>query len=135
MPDLRARGFEELKVGNSWNGDRYRGINSTWRDPGTGQVFEVQFHTTDSFQAKMDTHQWYEEQRLSATPQHRRAELQGMQNEVFAQVPRPAAADTVAGADPVPTGRARALGGSAGLTGSHIAAATDRISTDCGQAR
>src|SRR5204863_7537633 len=114
LTDLHAHGFEELKVGNSWNGERYRGINSTWRDPKTGQVFEVQFHTTDSFQAKMDTHHWYEEQRLSATPEHRRAELQGMQNGVFARVPHPPAAESVTAADPIPTARARTLGGTAG---------------------
>lgn len=131
LTDLRAHGFEELKVGNSWDGERYRGINSTWRDPETGQVFEVQFHTADSFQAKMDTHHWYEEQRLSATPRHRQEELQEMQNEVFAGVPHPPAAESVTRAYPVPTGRARTLGGAVGTIGAHAAAGTDRLGEEC----
>ena len=44
-----------------WDGDEYKGINSRWRDRvATGQAFEVQFHTPESWDAKQKTHDTYE---------------------------------------------------------------------------
>ena len=40
--------------------DQYKGINSQWIDPESGQRFEVQFHTRISFEAKQLTHDAYE---------------------------------------------------------------------------
>lgn len=37
---------------NTFGGDGYQGINTTWRDPSTGHSFEVQLHTPESFAAK-----------------------------------------------------------------------------------
>ncbi len=42
---LRHAGFGWIDRENSWTKEQYRGINSRWRVPGGGQVFEVQFHT------------------------------------------------------------------------------------------
>ena len=54
---LKERGFELQKLTNSWSGDQYKGLNSQWTEPGTGQRFEVQFHTRISFEAKQLTHE------------------------------------------------------------------------------
>ena len=57
---LKGEGFELHKLKNYWSDDQYRGINSTWIEPDTGQRFEVQFHTRISFEAKQLTHTAYE---------------------------------------------------------------------------
>jgi hypothetical protein len=63
-----AAGYEPVKFKNTWGSPAYQGINSFWRDPQTGHVFEMQFHTQDSFDAKMVTHDLYEQARLPGVP-------------------------------------------------------------------
>jgi hypothetical protein len=46
---LKAEGFELVKLKNLWTDDQYKGINSQWRRPETGLLFEVQFHTVALF--------------------------------------------------------------------------------------
>ena len=46
MTALQDQGFELEVRRNSWDNDEYKGINSRWRDPASGQLFEVQFHTS-----------------------------------------------------------------------------------------
>ncbi|ALG09273.1 scabin-related ADP-ribosyltransferase [Kibdelosporangium phytohabitans] len=62
--DLRQRGFEEVRRTNFWNvgmdENPYQGINSRWRDPESGLMFEVQFHTPESWHVKSETHDAYE---------------------------------------------------------------------------
>ena len=60
---LKEHGFELHKLKNSWSGDQYKGLNSQWIDPDTGQRFEVQFHTRISFEARQPAHR-----RLRAAP-------------------------------------------------------------------
>jgi len=88
---MTERGYEPVpgKFKVSWDSPDYRGINSSWRDPRTGQVFELQFHTPDSLAAKESTHALYEEQRLPGTSPERQAELQRLQREIFSKVPVP----------------------------------------------
>ena len=57
---LKGEGFRLNKLKNYWSDDQYKGINSTWIEPDTGQRFEVQFHTRISFEAKQLTHTAYE---------------------------------------------------------------------------
>jgi hypothetical protein len=57
---LKGEGFKLDKLKNYWSDDQYKGINSTWIEPGTGQRFEVQFHTGISFEAKQLTQTAYE---------------------------------------------------------------------------
>ncbi|MEU6116060.1 hypothetical protein ABZ840_16220 [Streptomyces sp. NPDC047117] len=64
--ELRARGFEEIKVQNTWIDPVYKGINSAWIHPESGQRVELQFHTPDSFDVKMDNHALYELSRSGA---------------------------------------------------------------------
>jgi hypothetical protein len=86
---LGDRGYELVGRRNFWGGEDYQGINSTWRDPTTGQVFEVQFHTAESFAAKTETHAMYERGRLPGTPPDEVARLIREQREIFDRIPRP----------------------------------------------
>ncbi len=97
MERLAALGFE--KVGalknfwqrNAFNG-RYRGINTTWREPRTGQLFEFQFHTAESLAAKEFEHPWYELQR---TPNKHPLEVEFAKEQallIFGEVRFPAGA-------------------------------------------
>ncbi|MEU8955562.1 hypothetical protein AB0C93_14785 [Streptomyces sp. NPDC048518] len=86
---LRARGFENVTFKNTWDSPGYKGINSTWRDPASGRVFEVQFHTPESFVAKMETHVLYEKGRLPGVTGDELRAINDQQNELFDQVPAP----------------------------------------------
>lgn len=57
---LEAEGFELVKVADTWANDGYKGVNSTWVDPATGRVIEIQFHTAESFLRKTTGHGPYE---------------------------------------------------------------------------
>ena len=57
---LNDQGFVLQKLRNYWSDDKYNGINSQWIEPDSGQRFEVQFHTSISFEAKQLTHLAYE---------------------------------------------------------------------------
>ena len=63
---LEARGFIPLEHRDSWTSEQYKGINSRWQEPESGLVFEVQFHTRISYEAKQLTHQAYERIRSGA---------------------------------------------------------------------
>jgi hypothetical protein len=78
---LKAAGFEEVKLKNLWSSSQYKGINTQWRRPETGLRFEVQFHTSESLQAKELTHGAYERLRRpeSETTQVERDELEEFQ--------------------------------------------------------
>jgi hypothetical protein len=80
---------------NSWEEPGYQGINSWWRDPATGHTFEVQFHTPESFDAKMETHDLYEQQRLPGVTQEEQDALQQQQDQIFDAVPRPPGASGI----------------------------------------
>ncbi len=76
---LKLTGFELVELRNSWGSETYKGINSRWRVPDGGQLFEVQFHTAISFEAKQLTHQAYERIRNPVTPDGRtERELRGL---------------------------------------------------------
>lgn len=83
---LKARGFSLVGLHNTWTSDQYKGINSRWRDPGSGVRFEVQFHTGVSFQAKQLTHESYE--RLRSNPRKNRG-LREFQRTVTFLIPIP----------------------------------------------
>ena len=93
VDDLQARGFESVTFKPTWEDPTaYRGLNSTWRDPATGQVFELQFHTPESFAAKMQTHELYEAARVPGVPADEIARIQAQQAEIFSRVPTPVGA-------------------------------------------
>ncbi|SFY17280.1 hypothetical protein [Streptomyces atratus] len=99
IDDLQAKGFENVTFKNTWDSTGYKGINSTWRDPISGQTFELQFHTADSFAAKMDGHVLYEKERLPGVSPDELAAIKAEQSELFGKVPVPhdAGAITIGG--------------------------------------
>jgi hypothetical protein len=86
---LQSQGFEPFDLVNSWQAEEYRGINSRWREPESGLLFEVQFHTWASFEAKQLTHAAYERLRNPATSDSERDELQEFQRKASAEIPIP----------------------------------------------
>jgi hypothetical protein len=86
---LKEQGFELNKLRNFWSEDQYRGINSQWVDPDTGQRFEVQFHTNISFEAKQITHDAYKRLRTHQADRFEELVLEAFQRKVAADVPDP----------------------------------------------
>jgi hypothetical protein len=94
---MRETGFEMVQLKNLWNEEQYRGINSRWLDPSSGQRFEVQFHTQISFEAKQLTHELYEHLRDPLTPRADVAVLRSFQHEVTASIPTPHGVEGITG--------------------------------------
>jgi hypothetical protein len=86
---LKGEGFKLHKLKNYWSDDQYKGINSTWIEPDTGQRFEVQFHTRISFEAKQLTHTAYERIRTKQADVFEELVLEAFQKKVTADVPVP----------------------------------------------
>jgi len=86
---LLDRGFQPFDRVNSWQAEEYKGINSRWREPESGLLFEVQFHTRASFEAKQLTHRAYERLRNPSTSDTERAELQEFQRKASEEIPVP----------------------------------------------
>jgi hypothetical protein len=86
---LREQGFELNKLKNFWSSDQYKGINSQWVEPSTGQRFEVQFHTRISFEAKQLTHGSYERLRTQQADKFEELVLEAFQTKVTGEVPIP----------------------------------------------
>jgi len=92
---LDAAGFERFDRRNSWEHEEYKGINSRWREPESGLIFEVQFHTHASFEAKQLTHPAYEKLRSPGTPKAEQEAAARFQREVSAKVPVPPGATEI----------------------------------------
>lgn len=76
LETLQAQGYEVLKVKNSFKpGAPYKGVNTQIKAP-DGQVFELQFHTLQSFHTKQNlSHELYEKMRVLPDADPRKAEL------------------------------------------------------------
>lgn len=85
---IASEGFELVERRNSWTKEEYKGINSRWRAPESLQLFEVQFHTQASFEAKQTTHGAYERLRSGVPPEEQKR-LDQFQRDVAARVPIP----------------------------------------------
>jgi hypothetical protein len=96
---LKNEGFELQNLWNAWSKDQYKGINSQWIDPESGQRFEVQFHTRISFEAKQLTLPAYERLRTRQPDKFEQMVLEAFQKKVSADVPVPP------GASDIPTTR------------------------------
>ncbi|MCD0447047.1 hypothetical protein LO763_25855 [Glycomyces sp. A-F 0318] len=90
---MRGADYDLARWRVAWTGPGYRGVNSFWHDRGLGQAFEVQFHTPESFSAKMRTHPIYERLRLLPQGDPRRTRLDREQERIFRRVPRPSGAE------------------------------------------
>jgi hypothetical protein len=92
---LKEQGFELHTLRNSWSKDQYKGINSQWTDPDSGQRFEVQFHTRISYEAKQLTHDAYERLRTHQPDKFEQMVLEAFQRKVSADVPVPPGATDI----------------------------------------
>jgi hypothetical protein len=92
---LRELGFEMVGLRNSWLNEQYKGINSHWIEPHSGQRFELQFHTRISFEAKQLTHGSYERLRSGQADEFEELVLEAFQNRVSNAVPVPVGADEI----------------------------------------
>jgi hypothetical protein len=90
-----ARRFELVDLRNLWPAAEYKGINTRWRVQESDQIFEVQFHTRASLEAKQFTHGAYEKIRDPSTPRDERDKLQEFQRQVSADIPIPRDADHI----------------------------------------
>jgi hypothetical protein len=92
---LQGQGFELNKLKNSWSKEMYKGINSQWIDPDTGQRFEVQFHTHISYEAKQLTHDAYKKLRSGQLDEFEKMVLKAFERKVSADVPVPLGATDI----------------------------------------
>ena len=86
---MKEQGFVLEKLKNTWSDDQYKGINSQWIEPDTGQRFELQFHTRISVEAKEITHKAYERIRTHQANAFEELVLEAIQRKVTASVPIP----------------------------------------------
>jgi hypothetical protein len=86
---LEGSGYELITRKPSWDSPDYKGVNSQWRDPDSGQLFEVQFHTHASWDAKQRTHTAYESLVDPRTTPEERERLDDYQKKITASVPIP----------------------------------------------
>jgi hypothetical protein len=72
---LWREGYSEVAVRNYWTSPLWKGISTTWREPGSGQLFEVQFHTPESRAARDHTYPDYLRLRSADTSDAERATI------------------------------------------------------------
>jgi len=93
--NLTASGYELIQLANRWSGEEYKGINSRWRDLVTEQSFEVQFHTSESWEVKQATHDTYERIDDPRTPVEEVERLRHYQCELTGYLEIPARCDEI----------------------------------------
>lgn len=59
LRSLEGKGYTVVRFRNKWDGDTYKGLNTLLKYP-DGIVFELQFHTPESFEVYNETHKYYE---------------------------------------------------------------------------
>jgi hypothetical protein len=84
---LWREGHSELAVRNYWTSPIWKGISTTWQEPGSGQLFEVQFHTPESRAARDQTYPDYLRLRSAATSDVERAALMARLRDHYAGAP------------------------------------------------
>jgi hypothetical protein len=84
---LWREGHTELAVRNYWTSDAWKGISTSWQEPATGRLFEVQFHTPQSLAARELTYPGYQRLRDPATPDGLRAAIMAFNRHVYAGEP------------------------------------------------
>ena len=92
---VKQEGHEMILSRNSWTSTQYKGINTRWKTA-TDQLFEIQFHTSESYEAKQFTHRAYERIRSPDTASAERKELYTFQVQVSARIPVPNGALSIA---------------------------------------
>jgi hypothetical protein len=92
---LQDHGFELILRSNDWGEPEYKGVNTRWRDPDSGLLFEVQLHTHQSWAAKQRTHDAYEKINDTRTPVAEVERARKFQQEISGQVPLPPGWETI----------------------------------------
>jgi hypothetical protein len=84
LGQLAAQGFTEVRRVNFWTWPaEHKGIVSCWREPESGVLLEVQFHTQPSYEAWQLTHPAYERLRHPCTSDAERADLKVFIGKVY----------------------------------------------------
>jgi hypothetical protein len=83
---LEAAGYDHVETKPGWDKDEYKGVNSRWREPSNATMFEVQFHTEESWDAKQKTHEAYEKIEARGTPVEEVERLRAYQREISSKV-------------------------------------------------
>jgi hypothetical protein len=88
---LADAGFEMYERKNVWvdESKAYQGVNSSWMDHESKQLFEVQIHTPTSWRAKQEGHLTYEIIKASSNTPEERAAAAKFQERIFGSVPIP----------------------------------------------
>jgi hypothetical protein len=89
---IEAAGYQLEVWRNSWESQEYKGINSRWLEPTSGQLFEIQFHTRESWEAKQKTHPAYERIKDPRTPADELRSLREYQKRISGAVEIPSGA-------------------------------------------
>jgi len=89
---VESAGYELEVRRNSWSSEEYKGINSRWFDPSSGRLFEIQFHTRESWDAKQQTHDAYEKITDPRTPPAEVKSLREYQRQISQAITIPPAA-------------------------------------------
>jgi hypothetical protein len=92
---LHGQGFEQIVRTNNWGAAEYKGVNTRWRDAESGLLFEVQFHTTESWDSKKRTHEAYEKINDVRTPVGEVERLRQYQREISDKIPPPPGWQTI----------------------------------------
>ena len=89
--NLRSAGYERTSFVNYWKQARnpYQGINTQWRDSKSGLLFEVQYHTPESWHVKSETHDAYENRTNMNLPEPVRNAWSDYQKEYADLIPVP----------------------------------------------
>lgn len=88
MKKLTSAGMKAVVFKNTWGGTSYKGINSRFQTP-QGVIFELQFHTDESYKTKEEVHVYYEIVRAEDKTQEEKDKAQTAMDELFARVPIP----------------------------------------------
>ncbi len=94
LDKLTKEGYSVYSFKNFWAKDNidYQGINTNLKTP-DGVIFELQFHTKESYDTKSEkTHKYYEIIRSESASDEEKAEASRKHHELFALVPVPAGA-------------------------------------------
>ncbi len=94
LESLESQNYKIEIIWNAWKNENkdwdsgYRGINATIISS-QNQIFELQFHTTESFRLKTETHGLYEEKRSQKTSRERVIEILQITRKLAADIERP----------------------------------------------
>jgi hypothetical protein len=124
---MQERHADLVRLGNFWRGDQYKGISSVWRHRDGGQLFEVQYHTEESYGAMVFTAGTsYARLRVAETCAQEALELEALQREIYSHVRVPPGADDIPG---YPSGRDWRIPGTQSRAGMTYYAIVDDLSS------